>query len=285
MSVNAYGYAVETATAEITAGATTTLDFALDPLPSTVVTGTVTDGSGHGWPLYARIDIDGYPGGPVFTDPLTGQYSVELVASTTYTFNVSAVSPGYVIESREVTVPPDSATQDFALEVDAAACVAPGYEFLGFTGEAETFDETDRARRLDRRGQPRTTARCGGSTIPADRGNLTGGEGGFAVSDSDFYGPDGQQDTELISPSIDLSGADDPVITFNTDYLSLSDTVDVDLSVDGGATWTNVWRQTADLRGPALWWSISRQPPARPTSRFASTTTTRSAPGGGRLTT
>ena len=57
---------------EIAAGATTTLDFALDPLPSTVVTGTVTDGSGHGWPLYARIDIDGYPGGPVFTDPMTG---------------------------------------------------------------------------------------------------------------------------------------------------------------------------------------------------------------------
>ncbi len=96
VSVDAYGYAVETATAEITAGATTTLDFALDPLPSAVVTGTVTDGSGHGWPLYARIDIEGYPGGPVFTDPLTGQYSVELVTSTTYTFNVSAVSPGYV---------------------------------------------------------------------------------------------------------------------------------------------------------------------------------------------
>ena len=91
------------------------------------------------------------------------------------------------------------------------------------------------------------TVRCGGSTIPAVAGNLTGGEGGFAVMDSDFYGPDGQQDTELVSPIIDLSGVDDPVITFNTDYLSLSDTVDVDLSIDGGATWTNVWRRTADL--------------------------------------
>ncbi len=154
-------------------------------------------------------------------------------------------------ETREVTVPPDPATQDFALEVDAAACVAPGYEFLGFTGETETFDEptvpegwtvvdnvgNDQVWRFD---------------DPGDRGNLTGGEGGFAISDSDFWGPSGQQDTELISPSIDLSGADDPVITFNTDYLSLADTVDVDLSVDGGATWTNVWRQTADLRGPAL---------------------------------
>ncbi len=110
------------------------------PLPTTVVTGTVTDGSGHGWPLYARIDIDGFPGGPVYTDPVTGEYSIELVESTAYTFNVSAVSDGYVTESRPVTVPPDSTTQDFALSVDAAACVAPGYEFLGFTGVAETFD-------------------------------------------------------------------------------------------------------------------------------------------------
>ena len=42
------------------------------------VTGTVTDGSGHGWPLYARIDIAGHPGSPVYTDPQTGQYAVEL---------------------------------------------------------------------------------------------------------------------------------------------------------------------------------------------------------------
>ena len=65
---------------------------------------------------------------------------------------------------------------------------------------------------------------------PGGRGNLTGGEGGFAIMDSDFYGPDGQQDTELISPIIDLSGADDPVITFNTDYLSLSATRSTSIS-------------------------------------------------------
>ncbi len=70
--------------------------------------------------------------------------------------------------------------------------------------------------------------------------------------DSDFYGPSGQQDTELVSPVFDMSAASDPVITFNTDYRSLADTVDVDLSIDGGATWTNVWRRTADTRGPRV---------------------------------
>ena len=31
-----------------------------------------------GWPLYARLDIFGYPGSPVFTNPVTGAYSVNL---------------------------------------------------------------------------------------------------------------------------------------------------------------------------------------------------------------
>jgi subtilisin family serine protease len=106
VSVEVYGYGGETTTVDLTAGETTTLDFALDPLPTAVVSGTVTDGSGHGWPLYARIDIDGYPLGPVFTDPVTGAYSVELVEATDFTFNVSV--GGYVTESRPVTVPPDS---------------------------------------------------------------------------------------------------------------------------------------------------------------------------------
>jgi len=127
VTAEAYGYAPETTTVDLVAGETTTLDVALDPLPTTVVSGTVTDGSGHGWPLYARLDIDGYPLGPVFTDPVTGAYSVELVESTDFTLNVSAVSGGYVTESRPVTVPPDSNTQDFSLLVDPGNCIAPGY--------------------------------------------------------------------------------------------------------------------------------------------------------------
>ncbi len=41
----------------VTDGGTSTQDFALDPAPHVTVAGTVADGSGHGWPLYARIDI------------------------------------------------------------------------------------------------------------------------------------------------------------------------------------------------------------------------------------
>ena len=127
VTTEAYGYAPETTTVDLVAGETTTLDIALDPLPTTVVSGTVTDGSGHGWPLYARIDIDGYPLGPVFTDPVTGEYSVELVEAAEFTFNVSAVSGGYLAQTRPVTVPPDANVQDFILLVNPRNCIAPGY--------------------------------------------------------------------------------------------------------------------------------------------------------------
>ena len=131
VSVEAYGYAPETTTVDLEAGEAMTLDIALDPLPTTVVSGTVTDGSGHGWPLYARIDIDGYPLGPVFTDPVTGEYSVELVEATDFTLNVT--TGGYVSQSRAVTVPPDAATQDFTLLVNSRNCTAPGYRRVGCT--------------------------------------------------------------------------------------------------------------------------------------------------------
>ena len=48
-----------------------TENVGLSPVPRATVSGVVTDGSGHSWPLYARITVDGVPGGPVFTDPAT----------------------------------------------------------------------------------------------------------------------------------------------------------------------------------------------------------------------
>ena len=50
----------------------------------------MTDGSGHSWPLYARITVDGVPGGPVWTDPITGRYSVSLPQGHTYQLHTTA---------------------------------------------------------------------------------------------------------------------------------------------------------------------------------------------------
>ena len=87
---------------------------------------------------------------------------------------------------------------------------------------------------------------------PGGHGNLTGGEGVFAVVDSDNAGSV-DMDTELQSPAMDFT--DYPVVAcrFKTDFYSYSGTevADVDVSVNGAAgPWSNLWRQTASLRGP-----------------------------------
>ena len=45
----------------VTDGGAVTADFALTRCPAQTVSGKVTDGSGHGWPLYAKITADGVP--------------------------------------------------------------------------------------------------------------------------------------------------------------------------------------------------------------------------------
>ena len=89
---------------------------------------------------------------------------------------------------------------------------------------------------------------------PENRGNLTGGTGNFADINSDFYGVGDTQDTSLVSPVVDLSGTANPVLRFHNDYNGFpNQTGDVDISTDGGATWSNVWHHGNDsVRGPDL---------------------------------
>lgn len=92
---------------------------------------------------------------------------------------------------------------------------------------------------------------------PGGQSNLTGGAGGFAIIDSDYEG-ELANDTELRSPSVDFSGKPAAYLRFKTDFyfcgaaFCLSNEIaDADISVDGGTVWTNVWRKTANYRGPA----------------------------------
>src|SRR5258706_1450635 len=94
VTVSKYGYLDGTATGlALTAGNTTTQNFTLSVAPVSTISGVVTDAI-TGWPLYARIDIFGYPGGPVFTNPVTGAYSIDLTNGS-HTFSVSALSGGF----------------------------------------------------------------------------------------------------------------------------------------------------------------------------------------------
>jgi uncharacterized repeat protein (TIGR01451 family) len=85
---------------------------------------------------------------------------------------------------------------------------------------------------------------------PSD--NLTGGSGYFADADSDDCGSGTTMDTELWSPQLDLSSSSSLRLEFAYDYRHLStSSADVDISTNGGITWTTIWSRSADDRGPA----------------------------------
>ncbi|WP_239133837.1 carboxypeptidase regulatory-like domain-containing protein [Rugosimonospora africana] len=253
LTVSAYGYSTSTVTGVAVAdGATVTENVSLTAIPSSTVTGTVTDGSGHGWPLYAKITVDGVPGGPVFTDPYTGHYSIQLPQGQTYHLNVTANYPGYSGVTHDVTVGAGDVVANVAVPVDSASCNAPGYQ-PSFTGTTQTFDTTSTPA-----GWTVSNATANGGwefDDPEPRGNNTGGTGHFAIVDSDYLGSGKAEDTTLTTPVTDFSGSASgaPDVSFDTDYKSFTNGyANVDVTVDGGATWTNLWHHTNDsVTGPA----------------------------------
>jgi hypothetical protein len=258
VTAEAYGYGPQVAPGvSVVADQATVQDFALEPASTYILSGTITD-SDAGWPLYARIEIEGYPGGPVWSDPLTGYYQVALASGFTYTLHVVPWVDGYLSASRQVP-PPTSVRasgtevriEDFVLDVDAAACIAPGYH-VEVVGVAEGFGGALPAgwTIVDNVGNGQVWT----FNDPGARGNQTGGTGPFAIVDSDHYGGTGRQDTELRTPAMDFTGVMTVLLEFDTDYMTFlgADIADVDLSIDGGLTWTNVWRKAGtSYRGPA----------------------------------
>jgi hypothetical protein len=76
-----------------------------------------------------------------------------------------------------------------------------------------------------------------------ESGNYTGGTGDAACASSDLQGGgSGLYDTELWTPPFSLEGVGSPMLTFLANYQNFAavDFLDVDVSTDGGATWTNL---------------------------------------------
>lgn len=247
VTASAFGYASESVELSIPRTEPVTQDFSLEEAQAVPITGTVTDGSGQGWPLYAKVNVEG-DAPDTYTDPATGEYELSLPSDSTYSITFEPVYPGYETVTEEVTTDESGATADVQVPVDVAACVAKGYQ-VDVEGETESFDGT--------------TAPDGWTVVdnidsgsvwsfdnPGARENMTGGEGNFAIVDSDIAGSGATQDTSLVSPVIDMSAVDSPAVGFRQDYRPLADKADVDLSVDGGQTWTTVLAQTAAARGP-----------------------------------
>ncbi|WP_431953727.1 carboxypeptidase regulatory-like domain-containing protein [Actinacidiphila sp. bgisy167] len=248
LSVEAFGYAAGSADEVVVdEDATVTRNFALTAVPSQTIAGKVTDGSGHGWPLYAKITADGVPGA-VWTDPATGSYSLDLPEGHSYTLHVAAATAGYKAVSKTISVGGSAQTVSVTVPVDSWTA-PPGYR-VDVAGTTESFTATD----APPAGWAVVNAKgtTGGWQFddPGGRGNHTGGDGAFAIVDSDYFGEAGAQDTSLVSPVYDFTGMNDPEVAFDTQYKSFfGQTATLEATADGGKTWSTVWSPGSDVSG------------------------------------
>ena len=244
VGVSDFGYADQSVTGVVVAdGATVAENFTLAAVARVAVTGKVTDGSGQGWPLYATITVDGMPGGPVYTNPKTGAYTIQLPVDKTYQLHTAAAYPGYQTTDTSVAVGVSAVSQPISVNVDASACTAAGYQ-AGHNGQFQTFDGTAAPTGWT---VTNSATSNGGWEFddPGNRGNLTTGTGGFAIVDSDHLGSGKSQDTYLTSPVADFTGIASPELDFATYYKPFgTSTATAEVSVDGGTTWSAVWSQT-----------------------------------------
>lgn len=228
----------------VTAGDSVRRSVDLRKLPTRTVTGRVHDASGQGWPLYAEITVKGVPNGAAFTDPFTGRYSLQLPVGTSYTLSAAPVDmPGYHTTTATIDLGAGSGTitHDIGLDVDTSTCTAAGYtytydgvgaDFEGWSAAQDGWAVTDDA------GEGKTWV----FDDPGQKGNLTGGNGRFAIVD-DWYDP-APHDTSLLTPTFSFAHQRNPQIGFNTYYFNPGFGTQagyVDLSLDGGASWQTVW--------------------------------------------
>ncbi|GAB3992261.1 hypothetical protein GCM10029992_00770 [Glycomyces albus] len=214
-----------------------TFDAQLTQVPLRQVTGTVVDGSGHGWPLDAVVRTAAGEAA-VLTDPLSGGFSMEIPAEGDWPLTVEVDYPGYE------TVTVDSADAALIEVPTRPGCLALGYgsdvmeerfESLAVpegwevvnNGEAEawTFDD------------------------PWGYGNLTPASGGFAEANSDAVDPEALVDTDMITAPFDLSASEDATLSFASFFIDtgIGGEADVSISADGGETWEQVWHTNEDL--------------------------------------
>ncbi len=251
-----FGYVSQTATVTISDGTTTTQDFQLQASPTATVSGHVTDGSGHGWGLYAEIKVTTPDFGQVadvWSDPKTGAYSLSLPEGNEYTLAVNAYFDGYEPGSATLTLGGDT-TQDFALTINTASCSAPGYAFVQGFGEDFNEDTFPPVGWTVTNGVNGSPVLWNTNSYWQDD-NYTGGSGAAADVDEShaYYSLHwyGQYDTALITPPIAVTSLPpSPVLEYKANYQYYSgDALDLDISSDGGATWRNISHWTTSHGG------------------------------------
>jgi choice-of-anchor B domain-containing protein len=240
VSVSAFGYQTTTVPATFVVGTPTTLNIALDLLPSGSVSGVVTD-AGTSLPVPgAEVALLATP--LVAATDGNGEYVHDPVPAGSYTVRVRAF--GYATTEAQVDVAAgQGSTLDFPL---TPALVATSFEVpdLGWTvsGNA-SLGAWERA-------DPEPTFDGGTPMQPGDDHTPSPGTqcwvtGPLAGSTVGAYDVDGGE-TILTSPSFALADAQDPHVAYWKWYAAgvvSNPTVDpwtVRVSTNGGGTWVNL---------------------------------------------
>ncbi|MGA7964297.1 MAG: carboxypeptidase regulatory-like domain-containing protein, partial [Gammaproteobacteria bacterium] len=132
-----WGYTPKTISVTVSGGTVSIENFSLQEAPTATLSGHVTDGSGHGYGLYADVIITTPSEGlvaNVWTDPETGAYSVSLPKGFDYMLTVKPYMDGYSLPKLTTVQLKNNQTQDFSLTV-TTPCAAPGYAFTKGYGE------------------------------------------------------------------------------------------------------------------------------------------------------
>lgn len=81
---------------------------------------------------------------------------------------------------------------------------------------------------------------------------ISGADGNYAYLNSDSYGNGGVQNSDLITPSIDMSNAEDITLSFLHYYNWVNDDrATLSYSIDGGSNWVQIQQWSADTSNPA----------------------------------
>ena len=242
--VSAYGYLTSNESGVLVqADATTRVDVALAVAPRYKIGGRVTDAA-TGWPLHAKLSISDYPDGPVWSDPVTGAYSVRLPEGRAYRIDVASDIGGYAAATRVLASVSGGGTQDFTLAADPIACSAPGYTYAT-TVLSEDFESNGNAPPA---GWSVTSAGLG--WLFGDSASLSGSvfaipaHGRFAASNDELGAGDGWDNDGRVdmlrTPPENLASQVDPVLRFRSFFIDTGSRARVEASTDGGATWSAI---------------------------------------------
>lgn len=213
------------------------VDVALADAEAVTVNGTVSDGSGLGTPLYAEVVITA-PGVTIstFTDPVTGQYSLDAYEGTLVKIKAVSIDAGYLEQSYDI-LPENTPVRDFALQVDSN-CSAPGYAwdtfFEGFDSgvppEGWTIQDIN------------DTGMVWQAASTAPKGNLLNVNGEAAAIDSDAAGSSVTVSSTLTSPVINVADITSTTLSVSSLFRTFagSDIYTIDIKVDNN-DWTSVY--------------------------------------------